>query len=72
MTNKGSKSYTNFKFNSKDTILLGRERAGVPESLHKLIKHRLRIPMHENDRYLNITSTVALVLAERVRHTGLL
>ena len=71
MTTKGSISYTNFKFNSEDTILFGRESAGVPESLHKLIKNRLKIPMNENARSLNIASSVAIVLAESLRQTGL-
>ena len=72
MTTKGSISYTNFKFNSEDTILFGRESAGVPESLHKLIKNRLKIPMNENTRSLNIASSVAIVVAESLRQTGLL
>ena len=40
MTTKGSISYTKFKFKSDDTILFGRESAGVPEKVHKLIKDR--------------------------------
>ena len=72
MTTKGSISYTNFKFNSEDTILFGRESDGVPESVHKLIKNRLKIPMNENARSLNIASSVAIVLAESLRQTGLL
>ena len=72
MTTKGSISYTNFKFNSEDTILFGRESAGVPESLHKLIKNRLKIPMNENARSLNIASSVAIVLAESLRQVELL
>ena len=72
MTTKGSISYTNFKFNSEDTILFGRESAGVPESVHKLIKNRLKIPMNEKVRSLNIASSVAIVLAESLRQTGLL
>ena len=72
MTTKWSISYTNFEFNSEDTILFGRESAGVPESVHKLIKNRLKIPMNENARSLNIASSVAIVLAESLRQTGLL
>ena len=72
MTTKGSISYTNFEFNSDDTILFGRESAGIPESVHKLIKNRLKIPMNENARSLNIASSVAIVLAESLRQTGLL
>jgi tRNA (cytidine/uridine-2'-O-)-methyltransferase len=72
MTTKGSISYTNFKFNSEDTILFGRESAGVPKKVHKIIKNRLKIPMNENARSLNIASSVAIVLAESLRQTGLL
>ena len=71
MTTKGSISYTEFKFDSEDTILFGRERAGVPENVHKIIKNRLKIPMNKNARSLNIASSVAIVLAESLRQTGL-
>ena len=67
MTTKGSLSYTKFKFNSEDTILFGRESAGVPDNIHKLIKNRLRIPMSQNTRSLNIASSVAIVLGESLR-----
>ena len=45
MTTKASDSYSNFKFNINDTILFGRESAGVPEKVHKLVNKRLKIPM---------------------------
>ena len=67
MTTKGSISYTKFKFNLEDTILFGRESAGVPENIHQLIQNRLKIPMNNNVRSLNIASSVAIVLAESLR-----
>ena len=72
MTTKGSISYTKFKFKSDDTILFGRESAGVPESIHQSIGDRLKIPMNKNARSLNIASSVAIVLAESLRQTKLL
>ena len=72
MTTKGSISYTKFKFNKDDTILFGRESAGVPETIHKLIENRLKIPMNNKVRSLNIASSVAIVLAESFRQTGLI
>ena len=72
MTTKGSISYTQFKFNSNDTILFGRESAGVPESAHQLIENRLKIPMNNNFRSLNIASSVAIVLAESLRQTEMI
>ena len=67
MTTKASVSYTEFKFEKNDTILFGRESAGVPEKIHKLIKDRLKIPMKNKRRSLNISSSVAIVLAESLR-----
>ena len=72
MTTKGSISYTEFKFKSDDTILFGRESAGVPEKAHKLIKDRLKIPMNDKVRSLNIASSVAIVLAESLRQIKLI
>ena len=72
MTTKGSGSYTEFKFNMNDTILFGRESAGVPDAVHRLIKNRLRIPMKKNKRSLNIASSVAIILAECLRQNKLI
>ena len=72
MTTKASMSYLNFEFEKDDTILFGRESAGVPENIHQSINDRLKIPMNENARSLNIASSVAIVLAESLRQTKLL
>ncbi len=72
MTTKGSINYTKFKFKPGDTILFGRESAGVPERVHKLIKNRLKIPMNNQVRSLNIASSVAIVLAESLRQIELI
>ena len=45
MTTKSEKKYTKFKFKKNDTLLFGRESAGVPEKVHKKIKNKLKIPM---------------------------
>ena len=71
MTTKASISYSEFKFDKDDTILFGRESAGVPEAVHKLIKDRLKIPMKNDKRSLNIASSVAIVLAESLRQIKL-
>ena len=69
MTTKASKSYTKFRFNINDTILFGRESAGVPEVVHKIVKNRLKIPMETNKRSLNLASSVAIILAECLKQT---
>ena len=72
MTTKASVSYTKFKFNKTDTILFGKESAGVPKSFHKLIKNRLKIPMKNKMRSLNIATSVAIILAESLKQTKLI
>ena len=72
MTTKAKKSYHKFKFKKKDILLFGRESAGVPENVHKLIKDRLKIPMKSHKRSLNIASSVAIILAESLKQTNLI
>mgnify|MGYP001235959657 CR=1 FL=1 len=72
MTTKASVSYTNFKFDINDTILFGRESAGVPDKIHKLIKNRLKIPMKNNNRSLNISTSVSIILAESLKQNKLI
>ena len=72
MTTKGSDSYTNFKFDVNDTILFGRESAGVPKDIHGLVRNRLKIPMKNDKRSLNIASSVAIILAECLKQTKLI
>ena len=69
MTTKASISYTNFKFEKNDTILFGRESAGVPEEIHKLLNNKLKIPMESNKRSLNLASSAAIILAECLKQT---
>ena len=72
MTTKASVSYSSFNFKINDTILFGRESAGVPEKVHKLVDYKLKIPMRFKKRSLNISSSVAIVLAEALRQNKLI
>ena len=67
LTTKAAESYAKFKFESSDTLLFGRESAGVPDNVHNLIKYRLNIPMVNNKRSLNIATSVAIILSENLR-----
>ena len=72
MTTKASVSYSSFNFKINDTILFGRESAGVPEKIHKLVDNRLKIPLKFKKRSLNIASSVAIVLAESIRQNKII
>tara|TARA_Y100000590_G_scaffold336032_1_gene382589 strand:+ start:256 stop:699 length:444 start_codon:yes stop_codon:yes gene_type:complete len=67
MTTKAKKKYYLFKFKPEDTLLFGRESAGVPEIVHKKSYERLRIPLKNNQRSLNLSMATSIVLAEALR-----
>jgi tRNA (cytidine/uridine-2'-O-)-methyltransferase len=62
--------YTSFTFRPDDTLLLGRESAGVPDPIHESADARLRIPMRPGLRSLNVAVAAAMVLGEALRQTG--
>ena len=72
MTTKAKKNYYNFKFKSQDTLLFGRESAGVPKIVHDNSYQRLRIPIKKNMRSLNISMAVAITLSEALKQNSFL
>ncbi len=70
MTTKADLPYTAFQFRDSDIILLGRESAGVPESVHRRADVRLRIPLQPGRRSLNVAMTAAMAAGEALRQTG--
>ena len=68
-TTKAKEDYIKFKFKKDDTLLFGRESSGVPEKLHKNIKYKIKIPMIENKRSLNLATSVAIIISESLRQT---
>ena len=67
MTTKSKKKYYNFQFRSNDTFLFGRESEGVPKAVHNIASLRLKIPLANNRRSLNIGMAVAITLSEALK-----
>ena len=70
LSTKASVPYTDFTFQAGDTLLLGRESAGVPDEVHAAIPHRIRIPMVAHTRSLNVAMAAAIVTGEALRQIG--
>lgn len=70
LTTKAAEPYTGFEFHADDILLLGRESAGVPQSVHDAADARLVIPMQPGLRSLNVALSAAMVLGEALRQTG--
>jgi tRNA (cytidine/uridine-2'-O-)-methyltransferase len=70
LTTRAEVSYTSFAFEATDTLMVGRESAGVPEAVHQAAAARLRIPIRPGLRSLNVAVAAAMALGEAVRQTG--
>lgn len=69
-TTRAATAYTAFDFRESDILLLGRESAGVPESVHERADARIIIPLRTVSRSLNVAVAGAMILGEALRQTG--
>jgi tRNA (cytidine/uridine-2'-O-)-methyltransferase len=69
LSSKAAVPYVNFTFRPTDTLLLGRESAGVPEAVRDACHASVCIPMRSGLRSLNIAVAAAMVLGEALRQT---
>ena len=70
LTTKGNIKHTAFIYDSNDVLLLGRESAGVPDTVHKAADACIIVPIEPEARSLNIVSSAAIVLGEALRQTN--
>lgn len=70
LTTHAASSYLDVAYAAADTLMLGRESAGVPDEIHRLADVRVAIPMRAGLRSLNIAVAAAMVLGEALRQTG--
>lgn len=72
ITTKGTRAYTDEEFTDGDAVLFGSETEGLPEAVMESIppSERLRIPMQPNNRSLNLSNSVSIVVYEAWRQQG--
>lgn len=69
-TTRGATPLPDAHFEPTDYLILGRESAGVPDSVHAQADLAVRIPMAAGARSLNVAMTAGIVLAEALRQTA--
>ena len=70
-TTKAHKCYADVEFVDGDFIMFGKESKGIPEEiLAEDEQHCIRIPMGENERSLNLSNSVAIILYEALRQNN--
>lgn len=70
LTTTSSLAHTDFAFRDGDVLIVGRESAGVPAAVHDTIPNRIRVPMREGLRSLNVAIAAAIVCGEAMRQLG--
>lgn len=68
-TTRGAQPLHDFRFEPGDTLLMGRESAGVPDDVHDAAQARVFIPLQPGARSLNVTVAAAIGLSEALRQT---
>jgi tRNA (cytidine/uridine-2'-O-)-methyltransferase len=67
LTTSGNQALHDFAFAAADTLLVGRESAGVPQCVHRRADARVVIPLSPPARSLNVALAGAIALAEASR-----
>ena len=69
ITTKGEGTIYDCAFAPGDAFLFGSETSGLPADIHARIApdHKLRLPMVENNRSLNLANAVSIVIYEAWR-----
>jgi len=70
LTTRAAVAHTDFGFRADDTLLLGRESAGVPDEVHAAAHAGIRVPIVAGARSLNVGTAAAMVLGEALRQCG--
>ena len=71
LTTRASRTHASFAFTAGDVLIVGRESAGVPQSVHEAVVDHVRVPMRAGLRSLNVAMAAAIVCGEALRQTGL-
>jgi tRNA (cytidine/uridine-2'-O-)-methyltransferase len=67
MTTKATETLWAFQFQPTDTIVMGRESAGVPDSVHNLCDAHIKLPMSGTARSLNVAMCAGMAVSEGLR-----
>jgi tRNA (cytidine/uridine-2'-O-)-methyltransferase len=72
LSTRGSTRFDAPRYRRGDAFLFGPETRGLPHSVLETVTddHRLRLPMRPNNRSLNLSNTVAVVVFEAWRQIG--
>ena len=68
-TTKAAGGYLDYRFETADILLFGRESAGVPDAVAAAADAKVAIPIKPGLRSLNVAMAAAMALGEALRQT---
>ena len=71
LTTRADLRYAEARFASDDILMVGRESAGVPDTVHAAADLRVLVPMRPGLRSINVALAAGMVLGEALRQTNL-
>ena len=69
LTTKADEVLWDFKFKDTDTLVMGRESAGVPTEVHNACDAHIKLPMFGKARSLNVAMTAGMAISEALKQT---
>lgn len=69
-TTRGATSLADFRFETDDTLLFGKETLGAPDYVHAAADARVVIPIRPEARSLNLSVSAGIALWEGLRQTN--
>lgn len=67
MTTKATETLWDFQFQATDTIVMGRESAGVPQTVHDNCDAHIKLAMSGTARSLNVAMCAGMAVSEGLR-----
>jgi tRNA (cytidine/uridine-2'-O-)-methyltransferase len=69
-TTKTTNLHTDIKYTSNDILLFGPESRGLPQEIRDYCAEKIRIPMREQSRSINLANSVSIIVYEAWRQMG--
>ncbi len=70
LSSKAETHLYDFQFEAEDTLLMGQESSGVPDTVRAYCDHQVRIPLKPGLRSLNVSVAAGIAISEALRQTG--
>ena len=69
---RGGKSLHTFQYTKDDALIFGPETRGLPQEILNLSPYRIKIPIFNTVRSLNLSTSAGIILYQALASSGIL